>query len=123
MYNFRNLSNKLPAIFWSFIFHISLCFLVERETRLLLNDSAFRLKLMHQENPIMALDIIQREKSLGSNPQNRVGQGGSGISVYPKKILQNTQKYPKFIQIYPHGKGRYTLYLKFKESDIPNTRI
>ena len=27
--------------------------------------------------------------------------GGSGIPVYPKKIRQNTQKYPKFIQIYP----------------------
>ena len=32
---------------------------------------------------------------------DRVGQGGSGIPVYPKKIRQNTQKYPKFIQIYP----------------------
>ena len=31
----------------------------------------------------------------------RVGQGGSGIPVYPKKIRKNTQKYPKFIQIYP----------------------
>ena len=28
------------------------------------------------------------------------GGGGSGIPVYPKKIGQNTQKYPKFIQIY-----------------------
>ena len=28
------------------------------------------------------------------------GGGGSGIPVYPKKIRQNTQKYPKFIQIY-----------------------
>ena len=27
--------------------------------------------------------------------------GGSGIPVYPKKIRQNTPKYPKFIQIYP----------------------
>ena len=26
---------------------------------------------------------------------------GSGIPVYLKKIRQNTQKYPKFIQIYP----------------------
>ena len=42
---------------------------------------------------------------------------GSGIPVYPKKIRQNTPKYPKFIQIYPN------LYLEFKESDIPNTRI
>ena len=33
---------------------------------------------------------------------DRVSQGGSGIPVYPKKIRQNiTQKYPKFIQIYP----------------------
>ena len=29
------------------------------------------------------------------------GGRGSGIPVYPKKIHQNTQKYPKFIQIYP----------------------
>ena len=33
--------------------------------------------------------------------QGRPGGGrGSGIPVYPKKIRQNTQKYPKFIQIY-----------------------
>ena len=30
-----------------------------------------------------------------------LGVGGSGLPVYPKKIRQNTQKYPKFIQIYP----------------------
>ena len=28
------------------------------------------------------------------------GEGGSGIPVYPKNIRQNTQKHPKFIQIY-----------------------
>ena len=28
-------------------------------------------------------------------------RGGSGIPVYPKKIRQNTQKYPKFLPIYP----------------------
>ena len=27
-------------------------------------------------------------------------KGGSGIPLYPKKIRQNTQKYPRFIQIY-----------------------
>ena len=32
--------------------------------------------------------------------QGRPGGAGSGIPVYPKKIRQNTQKYPKFIQIY-----------------------
>ena len=32
-------------------------------------------------------------------PCYRVGQGG--VVVYPKKLRQNTQKYPKFIQIYP----------------------
>ena len=45
------------------------------------------------------------------------GGGGSGIPVYPKKIRQNTQKYPKLME------ALYTVYLKFKESDIPNTRI
>ena len=38
-------------------------------------------------------------------PHNQGQQGGgggsSGIPVYPKKIRQNTQKYPKCIQIYP----------------------
>ena len=28
------------------------------------------------------------------------GGGGCGIPVYPKKILHNTPKYPKCIQIY-----------------------
>ena len=40
-------------------------------------------------------------------------RGGSGIPVYPKKIHPNI---PKIIP-------RYTLYSKFKESDVPNTRI
>ena len=35
------------------------------------------------------------------------GGGGSGIPVYPKKIRQNTQKYPKFIQIYQKLKQVY----------------
>ena len=42
----------------------------------------------------------------------RVGERGSGIPVYLKKLA----KIPKITP-------RYTLYLKFKESDIPNTRI
>ena len=59
-------------------------------------------------------------------PTHRVGQGGGGgsdIPVYSKKIRHNTLKYPKFIQIIPKIILRYTLYLKFKESDIPDTRI
>ena len=35
------------------------------------------------------------------NQGQQGGGGGSGIPVYPKKILQNTPKYPKCIQIYP----------------------
>ena len=53
----------------------------------------------------------------------RVGQGGSGIPVYPEK---KSLKYPKIPKIHPNIPKiipRYTLYLKFKESDIPNTRI
>ena len=46
-----------------------------------------------------ATGISGRTKLLQSC--NRVGQGGSGIPVYAKKIRQNTPKYPKFIQIYP----------------------
>ena len=41
-------------------------------------------------------------------------RGGSVIPVYQKKIRQ---KYPKLME------ALYTVYLKFKESDIPNTRI
>ena len=36
-----------------------------------------------------------------SKPLSGSAREGSGIPVYPKKIRQNTQKYPKFIQIYP----------------------
>ena len=60
---------------------------------------------------------------------NKTGsaRGGSGIPVYPKKIRQNTQKYAKFIQIYPKLiEALYTVYLKLvvsEASHIPNTRI
>ena len=54
-------------------------------------------------------------------------RGGSGIPVYPKKFAKNTQKCPKFIQIYPKLiETLYTVYLKLVviyRSDIPNTRI
>ena len=39
---------------------------------------------------------------------------------------KNSPKYPKITKIHPNIPKiipRYTLYLKFKESDIPNTRI
>ena len=35
-----------------------------------------------------------------NKPGSAEGGGGNGIPVYPKKICENTQKYPKFIQIY-----------------------
>ena len=43
-----------------------------------------------------------REATVGLEAQI-VGsaRGGSGIPVYPKKNRQNTQKYPKFLPIYP----------------------
>ena len=47
----------------------------------------------------LSLDYQICKIALFSN-QGRPG-GGSGIPVYPKKIRQNTQKYQKFIQIYP----------------------
>ena len=58
-------------------------------------------------------------------PCYRVGRGGggSGIPVYPKK---NSPKYPKIPKIHPNIPKiipRYNLYLKSKETDIPNTRI
>ena len=50
--------------------------------------------------------------------------GGSVIPIYTKKNRQNTQKYPKFIQMYVKlMEALYTVYLKFKESDKPNTRL
>ena len=45
--------------------------------------------------------------------------GGSGIPVYPKKFAKIPKNSSKYTQIIPS----YTLYLKFKESDIPNTRM
>ena len=51
--------------------------------------------------------------------------GGSGIPVYPQKIRRNTQKYPKFIQIYPKlMEALYTVYLNSKKvlsCNIPYT--
>ena len=62
-------------------------------------------------------NTIATKNPLRASLRVKVGQGGSGIPVYPKKIRQNTQKYPKYME------ALYTVYLKFKESDIPNTRI
>ena len=47
------------------------------------------------------------------------GQGRPGGVVVYQYTQKNSPKYPKIPQIIP----RYILYLKFKESDIPNTRI
>ena len=38
---------------------------------------------------------------VGKHKQTGSAEGGSDIPVHLKKIRQNTQKYPKFIQIYP----------------------
>ena len=47
--------------------------------------------------------------------------GFSSNLCIPEK---NSPKYPKFIQIYPKlMEALYTVYLKFKESAIPNTSI
>ena len=56
---------------------------------------------------------------------NRVGRGGGGVSgipVYRKKIRQNTQKYPKFIQIYP-GIFSGILYTWNSKKVIPYSRF
>ena len=62
-----------------------------------------------------------------NNKTGSAGGGGSGIPGYPKKIRQNTQKYPKLIQIYPKLiEALYTVYLELvvsEASHIPNTRI
>ena len=50
---------------------------------------------------------------------------GGGVVVY-QYTRKNSPKYPKIPKIHPNIPKiipRYTLYLKFKESDIPNTRI
>ena len=70
--------------------------------------------------------LIERSQDLLASCSGSA-RGVSGIPVYPKKIRQNTKKYPKFIQIYPKLiKALYTVYLKLvvsEASDIPNTRI
>ena len=71
----------------------------------------------HQTQFLYAYYVVNRQPLSGS------ARGGSGIPVYPKK---NSQKYPKIPKIHlniPKIMPRYTLYLKFQESDIPNTRI
>ena len=58
--------------------------------------------------------------------QGRRGGGGrKGVVAY-QYAWKNSPKYPKIPQIHPNIPKiipRYTLYLKFKESDIPHTRI
>ena len=53
-------------------------------------------------------------------PVIRVGQGGVVVYQYTRKKFA---KIPKIHPNIPKIKGRYTLYLKFQLSDIPNTRI
>ena len=65
-------------------------------------------------------------------PLSGSARGVSGIPVHPKKIRQNTQKYPKFIQIYPKlcqvyfiseiQRKRYTEY-PYLSCNIPYTRF
>ena len=48
--------------------------------------------------------------------------GGGGVVVYQytrKKFVKIPKIHPNITKIIP----TYTLYLKFKEGDIPNTRI
>ena len=59
----------------------------------------------------------------------RVGQGGVVVYQYAEKIRQNTQKYPKFIQIYPklypgvlYTWKWYTEY-PYLSCNIPYTRL
>ena len=65
----------------------------------------------------------ERNVLLTGCPRFRVGQGG-GVVVYQytRKKFANP-KIPKIHPNIPKIIPRYTLYLKFKESDIPNTRI
>ena len=55
--------------------------------------------------------------------EKRTGSaGGGGIVVYqytPKKFAKIPKNHPNIPKIIP----RYTLHLKFKESDIPNTHF
>ena len=58
-----------------------------------------------------------------TSPTGRVGQVGQWYTSIPEK---NSPKYPKIPKIHPNIPKiipRYTLDLKFKESDIPNTRF
>ena len=58
-------------------------------------------------------------------PCYRVGRGG-GVVVYQYTRKKNSPKYSKIPKIHPNIPKiipRYNLYLKSKETDIPNTRI
>ena len=58
--------------------------------------------------------------------QGRPGGAGGGGEWYTSIPEKNSPKYTKIPTIHPNIPKiipRYTLYLKFKESDIPNTRI
>ena len=54
--------------------------------------------------------------------QGRPGGEGGGVVVY-QYIRKTFAKIPKIHSNIRKIIPRYTLYLKFKESDIPNTRI
>ena len=51
------------------------------------------------------------ENKVGRIQKTGSARGGSGILVCPKKIRQNTQKYPNFLPIYPKLiEALYTVY-------------
>ena len=66
--------------------------------------------------------------ALGDHLKANCKQQGrpGGVQWYTSIPEKNSPKYPKIPKIHPNIPKiipRYTLYLKFKESDIPNTCI
>ena len=58
---------------------------------------------------LLSWNVFKQDRSIFG----RGGGGGSGIPVYPNNICQNTQKFPKFLQMYPKLiEALYTVYPK-----------
>ena len=75
--------------------------------------------------PATQLSKLHRLQNAAARLVSNQGRPGR-VVVYQytrKKNRQNTPKIPKIHPKIPQIIPRYTLHLKFKESDIPNTRI
>ena len=121
MYGYSRLCDRLrsSAIVWKQLSLRSSAILIvcdHMETSLYVQRSC-GIKFQQALHRVLTDDRFRGERFLNfrcetSRPGSarKGGGGGSGIPVYPKKIRQNTPKYPKFIQIYPIEMKHCILY-------------